>query len=92
MFGRAVLAIMLFSIPKSFPGKSDLIKFGYQIVDDQLKFNLIPTEKKEKNVKLLLSSIFKKPKKDKVFKRKRLGDKIKPLKSSRRRKPVNLIE
>ena len=59
LFGRVVVAIMLFSIPSRFPTKNDLLKFGYILTDNYLKFNLTPSIKKERNVKLMLSSIHK---------------------------------
>ena len=58
MFGRSVLAIILFSIPKHFPQRTELSKFGY-LLDNGLKHNLCPSIKKERNINLL-SSVLKK--------------------------------
>ena len=91
MFGRAVLSIMLFSIPTSFPEKSALYSFGY-IVRDRLTFNLKPTLNKEKSVHLLLSSVFKRPKRVKSVKIKRLGGRTKAMDTKRRKKSIILIE
>jgi len=91
MFGRAVLSIMLFSIPTSFPEKSALNSFGY-IVRDGLTFNLKPTSNKEKSVHLLLSSVFKRPKRVKSVKIKRLGGRTKAMDTKRRKKSIILIE
>jgi hypothetical protein len=60
MFGRCVLTIMLFSIPAFFPSKSDLANFGYVFENEIMSFNLVPSLRKEKNVNILLSSIYKK--------------------------------
>ena len=60
MFGRCVLTIMLFSIPAFFPSKSDLENFGYVFANEIMSFNLIPSLRKEKNVNILLSFIYKK--------------------------------
>ena len=50
---------MLFSIPKHFPGRVDLAKFGY-CLDNGLKLNLSTSVNKERNVNILLSSVLKK--------------------------------
>ena len=60
MYGRCVLTCMLFSTPAYFPPKNDLIKFGYVIENENMSFNLMPSLGKEKNVRILLSSICKK--------------------------------
>ena len=60
MYGRCVLTCILFSIPSYFPPKIDLVKFGYVLENEVISFNLIPSLGKEKNVRVLLSTICKK--------------------------------
>ena len=91
MFGRAVLAIMLFSLPSSFPAKPSLGNFGY-LVQNELKLNLNPSLQKEKNVRLLLASLFKKKNSKRVrsVKRKRLG--VRRVVKKNQIMPTRLIE
>ena len=92
MFGRLVLTIMLFSIPSSFPPKSDLCKFGY-LQTDVLKFNLLPTVGKEKSVRLLLASVLRKSKQSQSTKRKNSTERSKTTsKKQKRALTVNLID
>ena len=63
IFGRAVLTILLFSIPECFPPVADLPKFGYVLSEAGLKLNLASSDKKERNARLLLASACKASKK-----------------------------
>ena len=87
MFGRCVLTILLFSTPACFPSEEDLSNFGY-IVENEIALNLAPSQAKEKNVAILLSSICKKLSRTghNENKRKPAAEKSKP-KSAKKPKP-----
>ena len=96
MFGRCVLTCMLFSIPEYFPPKNDLVKFGYVFKDDIFSFNLTPSLTKEKNVRILLSSISKKMSNDDKNDNRKRTLNLKKKKTMNKKKkpnsPVKLID
>ena len=94
IFGRCVLTILLFSTPACFPPKVDLVKFGYN-VEKEIALNLAPSQGKEKNVALLLSSICRKLSRTAINENKRKPDSEKKLKNAKKRKansPEKLID
>ena len=95
LFGRSTAAIMMFSIPSSFPSVKDLVKFGYIVNENEIKLNLTPTTDKVKNASLLLSSVHKKqnlPKKKLTVKRKNSSDRGRLISSKKKRIPDQLID
>ena len=84
----------MFSIPSKFPAKNDLLKFGYTLNNDELKFNLAPSLEKERNVNLMLSNIHKTSKgsNSSASKRKSSADRSRPKASKKQKLPEQLID
>ena len=85
-----MVGLILFSIPESFPSKTELVHFGY-LTDNRFKLNLVPSAHKEKNASILLSSVLRKTGSNTV-KPKKSNDKDTTSKRQKRSLSKNLIE
>ena len=87
---------MLFAIPSYFPPKTDLGKFGYCLKNESLSLNLGPTVDKEKNVRVLLTTLCKEMSKgnenDKQSQKRTLKTKKARTKKTKPNSPEKLID